>query len=200
MRSPKLPIVWAVQGDCETVQFAGAAYHPDPNDLGDPSDLGQQVPGYPQPHLVAMSISWPAGKWTVTCWEKGETSLKYWCLTHWGRVTHICVSDLTIIGLDNGLSLGRRQAIIWTNAGILLIRPLGTNFNEMLIEILTFSFKKMRLKVSFAKWRPSCLGLNVLKWGDILRSCWPTGKIVSSDHHEYSISLPADGMVLQGAS
>ena len=77
-------------------------------------------------------------------------------------MTHICVSKLTIIGSDNGLSPGRRQAIIWTNAGILLIRPLGTNFNEMLIEILTFSFTKMRLKVSSAKWRPFCLGLNVL--------------------------------------
>ena len=68
-----------------------------------------------------------------------------------------------MIGSDNGLSPGRRQAIIWTNAGILLIRPLGTNFNEMLIEILTFSFVKMRLKVSSAKWRPFCLGLNVFK-------------------------------------
>ena len=50
-------------------------------------------------------------------------------LTHWGRVTHICVDNLTIIGSDNGLSPGRRQAIIWTNAGILLIGPLGTIFN-----------------------------------------------------------------------
>ena len=83
-------------------------------------------------------------------------------LTHWGRVTHICVSDLTSIGSDNGLSPARRQAIIRTNAGILLIRPLGTNFSEVLIEILTFSFKKMRWKVSSAKRRPFCLGLNVL--------------------------------------
>ena len=83
-------------------------------------------------------------------------------LTHWGRVTHICVSKLTVIGLDNDLSRDRRQAIIWTNAGILLIGPLGTNFSEILIEILTFSFKKMRLKVSSAKRRPFCLGLNVL--------------------------------------
>ena len=44
-------------------------------------------------------------------------------LTHWGRVTHICVDKLTIIGSDNGLSPGRRQAIIWTSAGILLIGP-----------------------------------------------------------------------------
>ena len=77
---------------------------------------------------------------------------------------HMCVSKLTIIGLDNGLSPGRRQAIIRTNAGILLIRPLGTNFGQILIAILIFSFKKMRLKVLFAKRRPFCLGLNVLKY------------------------------------
>ena len=83
-------------------------------------------------------------------------------LTHWGRVIHICVGKLTIIGSDNGLSPRRRQAIIWINAGILLIGPLGTKFSEIYIEILTVSFKKMRLKVSSAKWRPFCLGLNVL--------------------------------------
>ena len=86
-------------------------------------------------------------------------------LTHWGRETHICVGKLTIIASDNGLSPGRRQAIIWTDAGILLIGPLGTNFNEILIEIHTFLFKKMRLKMSSAKWRSFCLGLNVLKIG-----------------------------------
>ena len=80
-----------------------------------------------------------------------------------GRVTHTFVNKLTIISSDNGLSPDRRQAVIWTNAGILLIGPLGTNFSEILMEILTFSFKKMRLKVSSAKRRPFCLGLNVLK-------------------------------------
>ena len=83
-------------------------------------------------------------------------------LTRWGRVTHICVSRLTITGSDNCLSPGRRQAIIWTSAGIVLIGPLGTNFSENLIEILSFSFTKMRLKMSSAKWRPFCLGLKVL--------------------------------------
>ena len=92
----------------------------------------------------------------------GSNCISMLGLTHRGQVTHICVSRLTITGLDNGLSPGRRQAIIWTNAGILLIGPLGTNFSENLIEILTFSFTKMRLKVS-AKWRPFCLCLNVLK-------------------------------------
>ena len=75
---------------------------------------------------------------------------------------HICVNQLTIIGSDNGLLPDRHQAIIGTNAGILFIGPLGTNFSEILIEILTFSFKKMLLKVSSAKGRPFGPGLNVL--------------------------------------
>ena len=78
-------------------------------------------------------------------------------------MTHICVGKLIIIGSDNGLLSDRRQAIIWTNAGILLIGPLGTDFSEILIEIVTFSFNKMHLKMSSGKWRPFCLGLNVLK-------------------------------------
>ena len=53
---------------------------------------------------------------------------------------HICVGKLSIIGSDNGLSPGRRQAIIWTNARISLIGPLGTNLSEILIGIQTFSF------------------------------------------------------------
>ena len=85
-----------------------------------------------------------------------------WVNPRLGRVTHICVGKLTIIGSDNGLSPERRQAIIWTNVGILLIGPLGTNFSEILIGIQTFSFKKMHLKMSSAKWRPLCLGLNEL--------------------------------------
>ena len=88
---------------------------------------------------------------TVTC----QSKTIYCALTHWGQVTHICVSKLTIIGSDNGLSPDRRQAIIWINAGILLIRTLGTNFSEILSHIDTFSFKKTLLKMSSAKWRPS---------------------------------------------
>ena len=99
------------------------------------------------------------GFWSIFHWS---ASLGLHELTHWGRVTHICVGKLTIIRSDNGLSPEWRQAIIWTNAGILLIGPLGTIFSEILIEIQTFSFKKMHLKISSAKWRPFCLGLNVL--------------------------------------
>ena len=75
-------------------------------------------------------------------------------LTHWGRAKHICVGKLIIIGSDNSLSPGRRQAIIWTSAGILLIWILGTNCSEILSEIHAFPCKKMHLKMSSAKWRP----------------------------------------------
>ena len=108
---------------------------------------------------------WISSLWKTTfilhdqyngCWGPGN-------LTHWGRVTHICVGKLTILGSDNGLSPGRRQAIIWTNAAISLIGPFGTNCREILIGIQTFSFKEMRLIMSSAKWRPFCLGLNELR-------------------------------------
>ena len=54
-----------------------------------------------------------------------------------------------IIGSDNGLSAG--QAIIWTNDKILLIGALKANFSEILIEINTFSCKKMHMKISSGK-------------------------------------------------
>ena len=42
----------------------------------------------------------------------------------------ICDIKLTNVGSDNGLSPGQHQAIIWTNAGIVLIGPLGTTFSD----------------------------------------------------------------------
>ena len=51
-----------------------------------------------------------------------------------------------IIGSDNGLLPIRCQAIIWTNAGFLLIRPQGKYFKEILFEIEKFSFKEMHWK------------------------------------------------------
>ena len=85
-------------------------------------------------------------------------------LTHWGWMPHICVSKIIILGSDNGLSPGRRQAIIWTNAAMLLIWPWGTNFSEILIAIDIFSFKKMHFEMSSGKWRLFCLSRNVLNW------------------------------------
>ena len=97
-------------------------------------------------------------------------------LTHCRRVTYLCVSKVTINVSDNGLLPGCRQAIIWTNAGILLIGPLRTNFSEILIGIEIFSFRKMHFKMSSGKWLPLCRGLNVLTAYILLQisciTCW----------------------------
>ena len=118
---------------------------------------------------------WTNGQWLKTLRSSCDVTVIHqpfllWLLilTHWGRVTHIRVSNLTIIGSDNGLSPSRRQPVIWTNDGILLIGPLGTNFSEISIGIQTFSLTKMHLKMSSAKWCPFFLGLNVLKWDERL--------------------------------
>ena len=125
-------------------------------------------------HLVfAMVIPIPVSRHLYI--ESGP-----WCfmevsnLTHWGRVTHICVSNLTIIGSDNGVSPGRRQAIIWTNAGILLIWTLVINFSEIFSEIHAFSFKKMHLRMSSVKWRPFCPGFDVLTVWPVIYSITST--------------------------
>ena len=102
---------------------------------------------------VSKSLRWSTNNCSFHSFIDLDVFLQY--ISHWGRVTHICVSKLAIISSDNGLAPGRRQAIIWTNAGILLTEPLGTNFNEISIEIHTFSFKKMHLKLSSGKYQPS---------------------------------------------
>ena len=81
----------------------------------------------------------------------------------------------TIIGSDNGLLPIRRQAIIWTNVAILSIGPQGTYFSEILFKIQKFSFKEMHLKMSSAKWRPFCFGLNCVNessWDDPTLIIW----------------------------
>ena len=82
---------------------------------------------------------------------------------------------LTIIGSDNGLSPGQCQAIIWINAVIFLIGPLGTNSIKILIEVLT-TLTKICLKILFVKWCPFRLGPNVLSpkqsfWNAVDNSC-----------------------------
>ena len=84
-------------------------------------------------------------------------------LTHWGRVTRICVSKLTIIDSDNGLSPEQHQTIIGTNVGILLIWPLGINFSEILIRVHTSSFMKMSSAKILS--RPQCVkGIHVQRF------------------------------------
>ena len=92
---------------------------------------------------------------------------------------HICVNKLAIIGSDNGLSPGRRQAIIWTNAGILLIGPHGNrlqwNLNRNLcIFIQKNAFENVIWKLVAILSRPQCVNTH---------ECWRL--IVTSYTREY---------------
>ena len=95
-------------------------------------------------------------------WHTRWASYYKHCLTHWGWMMHICVSKLTIISSDNGLAPCRGQAIIWANAGILLINPLGTNFSEILIKkscifIKENAFKNAVWKMLAILYPPQCV-------------------------------------------
>ena len=80
------------------------------------------------------------------------------CSTHWGRVMHIYISKLTTIGSDNGLLPHRRQAIIWTSAGMLLVWPLGTNLNRNLyIFIQGNAFENVVREMGEILSRPQCV-------------------------------------------
>ena len=113
-----------------------------------------------QLYMITVDSSFPHIQQTKTPLNRWD--LPKFFLTDWGQVTHICIVKLTIIGSDNGLSPGQRQSILWTNAGILLIGPLGTNFSEISIGIQTFSFKKYALENGICEMasilpRPQCV-------------------------------------------
>ena len=79
-------------------------------------------------------------------------------------MTHICVGNLTIIGSDNGLSPGWRQAIIWTNAGILLIGPLGKNC-EMVVTVILSRGRRVKPAANYLHHI-----VDPIEW------CWPTAR------------------------
>ena len=74
------------------------------------------------PTLYEIHIFQQVGKYSV--WDQKG-------LTHLPPVPHMSVNWVSI-GSDNGLSPIQHQAIIQTNAGLLSIGPLGTNFSEIL--------------------------------------------------------------------
>ena len=109
------------------------------------------------------------------CWA----FLSYLCnfVMHWGRVRHILVSRLATIGSDYGLSPNWCQTIVWTNGGILLIRTLGTNFNEILSVIIHFYWIK-------------CIWMCRLRHGGIFVSvCQAAGSVHKRKPHSPSRSL-----------
>ena len=79
-------------------------------------------------------------------------------------------------GSDNCLVPGRHQAIVWTNAGVLLSRPSETNFCEILIVIHISTSKKMNLILLFTKCWPFCLSPNVLIYMSISWHAWASNQ------------------------
>ena len=72
-------------------------------------------------------------------------------------MTHVCVGNLTIIG-----SPGRRQAIIWTSAGILLIGPLGEKLQWSFNQNSTTFIEENPFENVVCEMASFCLRLNVL--------------------------------------
>ena len=137
-------------------------------------------------------------KWHGQSWG----NLSHWggvmhiCISKltWGGVMRICISKLTIIGSDNGLSPGRRQAIIWTNAEILLIGNLGINFSEILIvwKMVTISSQPQCVEYGFIFYRTPP------QWNGTVN--WKTSWWKAKSHFFYTVSTMAfDVLATKGA-
>ena len=109
-------------------------------------------------------------------------SIKSHLFTHWGWMTHICISNHSVIGSDNGLSPDRRQAIIWTNAEILLTEPLVTNFSKILSKLIHLHSRK-------------CIWKCRLENGDHFVSasmCWKKNISINRWLWQYCVSMSND--------
>ena len=102
--------------------------------------------------MCSMTFTWEQSyRCSCISWIGCNRSSQIAFLTHLPLVQQYVSVKWLSVGSDNGSAPNRRQAITWTNAGLLLIRHLGTNFNEIRIEIQNFSLMKMHLKMSSAK-------------------------------------------------
>ena len=104
-------------------------------------------------------VSHRSGVYSIMFYSMLNADSSFWLVNSSPpSATYMSVNEVSI-GSDNGLSPFRRQAIIWTSAGLLLIGPLGTNFSEISIKVQNFLFTKMHLKMSSAKVAA------ILSWG-----------------------------------
>ena len=83
-------------------------------------------------------------------------------LTHWGPVTHICVSKVIIIGSDNGLLPGRRQSHYlnqcWNIVNWTLRNKLQWNINgNQYIFIQENAFENVVCELTAILSRPQCV-------------------------------------------
>ena len=115
------------------------------------------------------------------------------------RMTHLCVTKLAIIDPDNGLSPGRHQAIIWTSAGILLIRTLRTKFNKFLTKFTHFYSRKCiwkcRLRNCGTFSRHQCVKISIHKLyfakdGIYYRDAYTKGGMTSWPRNAFRVTGP----------
>ena len=111
------------------------------------------------------------------CQQRAAGSLELGLiLTHLLLVPHICVSE-------SGQHWFRWRIVAYSTPSHYLNRCwviviIGTNFSEILINIQNFSFNKMDLKISSAKWRPF---LSRVGWVKLTMDKWlhPIGNKLS---------------------
>ena len=115
-----------------------------------------------QTHQCSYNYYIPQKTMVVITHQFHKCSCLSFAAAHWGQVMQICISKLTITGSDHGTQ-DQRQTMIWTSDGIISTGPLGTDICENIIGIHIFPFTQIHFKMSSEKWRPFCLGLNVLK-------------------------------------
>ena len=99
-------------------------------------------------------------KWSLDHLNLFHAKCHYNIVVDWCIYTPVNYAN---IGSHKGLLPVSCKAITWTNDGLLLIGPLGTNICDICLDIQIVSLKKMHLKMSFAKHWPFCLGSNVFK-------------------------------------
>ena len=125
------------------------------------------------PHICVIRARWRSREaYTLTPTQLARYSIvtEVFFLTHWGWASYMCVCKLTksLFQIMVCLLVGIEPL---SEPVMLLFRTLGTNINEIVGEIHTFSFMKMRSKILSPKWRYfSCFGLNV-----VINACCDTG-------------------------
>ena len=96
-------------------------------------------------------------------------------LTHWGRVTHICVGKLTIICSDNGLSPYRRSVLKYCESCSKFIPFHSRNaLNNFVCEMAAILSRPLMLLMCWFQWRLLLMvtpKYSVLSW--VLRA-WPS--------------------------
>ena len=124
-----------------------------------------------------ISFKFPRGQWVKITIEISRNLIDLWVLTHWGLVMHICHQPRPSLVQIMACRLFGAKPLSKPMLGYCELNSLRTNFSEILIKIQNFSLRKIHLKISSVKWRPYCLGLNVLTVEAVTLAALPTSQV-----------------------